>query len=379
MPTVDRVKVLTLIETIENIYLLNKESSLDLATLELEDSIPLFLELIKIVSKDLKLIKSVRHHYAKCLLRLKREVEAEAEFSNLSKEQPPMYEAKLQLARIYARTNRANEAKIQIEEILDGWQFDAGPSVSVALASFELISRSTMRKFKTMLNTKYSDTIASIIKETMAFGYDHSYRAFSVFSGDWAYNHPEKFLDVFGFLPLPQISSLSDNNTKNSVGDLYREAGKICLRDGNPISDTYLGLAIEFYTSVEHANAFYLRRLAESYCLKKQYSEAEKILLSLLDQDSKEPFVYFWLSKSLLGLERVLEALKNIDIGIEILDANQMGYKSSFLEIKSDIHRLIGRDDYLEILNEAKTLCDSPKYELQLANKIKDLSLTTFK
>ncbi|QQX80006.1 hypothetical protein JK628_21370 [Shewanella sp. KX20019] len=370
LPEIDRIQVAALIESIENLYLLDKETSEDLAKDQLEPILPIFLELISLVVGNTELLKLIRHHYAKCLLRLNQEPEAEIEFFTLSQEHPSMYEAKLQLARIYARTDRADDTKTQIEEILDAWDTESRPSISVALASFELVSRSSMKAFKSELNSKYSDLVALIIKEAMAFGYDHSYRAFGVFSGDWAYNHPEKFLDIFNYLPLPHLSSIPDNYTKNSIGDLYREAGKICLRADEPKADAYLSLAIDFYESVPSQSPFNLRRIAETYCLKKRYDTSESICLSLLNQSQKDPFVYFWLSKSLIGLSRIPEALANIDTGIEKLESYPETFKAAFLEVKSDIHRETGLNDYITLLTEAAGLTDSPKYKSQLEDKI---------
>tara|TARA_R110001599_G_scaffold353829_1_gene599373 strand:- start:9200 stop:11959 length:2760 start_codon:yes stop_codon:yes gene_type:complete len=374
LPTIDRIQISTLIESIENLYLLDKETSEEIAKEQLEQILPVFVELISLVADNIELLKLIRHHYAKCLLRLGQESQAEAEFLTLNQEHPSMYEAKLQLARIYARTKRADETKAKIEEVLDAWDTECRPSISVALASFELVSRSSMKAFKSELNSKYADLVALIIKEAMAFGYDHSYRAFGVFSGDWAYNHPGKFLDIFNYLPLPHLSSISDNYTKNSIGDLYREAGKICLRAGESKADAYLSLALEFYESVPGQNPFQLRRIAETYCLKEIYDTSESICLSIFNQSKKDPFVYFWLSKSQIGLGNTPEALVNIDIGIDKLNNFPESFKASFLEIKSDIHKAIGRDDYIEILTEAAGITDSTKYKLQLEEKIQLLS-----
>jgi hypothetical protein len=66
--------------------------------------------------------------------------------------------------------------------------------------------------------------------------------------------------------------------------------------------------------------------------------------------------------------------LVNIDIGIEKLNSYPEGFKASFLEIKSDIHRSTDHDDYIKILNEAADITDSPKYKLQLEEKIQLLS-----
>ncbi|MGI2066196.1 hypothetical protein [Shewanella sp. MF08487] len=370
LPLIDRIQILTLIESMENLYLLDKETSEYIAKEQLEKLLPIFVELIDLVAGNIESLKLIRHHYAKCLLRLGQESQAEAEFITLNQEHPSMHEAKLQLARIYARTNRADETKTQIEEILDAWDTECPPSISVALASFELVSRSSMKAFKSELNRKYADIVALIIKEAMAFGYDHSYRAFGIFSGDWAYNHPDKFLDIFNYLPLPHLSSIPDNYTKNSIGDLYREAGKICLRAGESKAYTYLSLALDFYESVPSQSHFQLRRIAETYYLKGCYDISESICLSILNQSKEDPFVYFWLCRSQIGLGNIPEALLNIDIGIKNLNNFPESFKASFLEIKSDIHKIIGRDDYIKILNEATRITDSEKYKLQLEEKI---------
>ncbi|WP_272573186.1 MULTISPECIES: hypothetical protein [Morganellaceae] len=373
LPKIERTQVLALIESIENIYLLDKETSIDFAKSELEKSLSIFLELKGLVTEDIELLKLVMHHYAKCLLRLNEESKAETEFVILNQEYASMYEVKLQLARIYSKSDRAIEAKQLIEEILDAWQTESSPSISVALASFELVSRTSMREYKKELNEKYSDLISLIIKESMAFGYDHSYRAFSVFAGDWAFNHPEKFLDIFGYLPLPPFSLISDDNTKNSVGDLYREAGKIHLRMNDPKAEVYLNLALEFYMSVIRQKPFHVRRIAETRCLLGQYEESETICLELLDNNDSDPFVYFWLSKSLFGMNKFSEALERIDVGIDKLQDFSASFEASFLEVKSDIHRALGLEDYIGLLDAGVRKSDSPKYASQLKEKILSL------
>ncbi|MGO2127984.1 MAG: tetratricopeptide repeat protein [Pseudoalteromonas prydzensis] len=374
LPSVDRIQVSALIELIESIYLLNKESSIDNARIELEKVSSIFSDLIGIVHEDIELTKMVRHHYAKCLLRLEKEPEAEAEFNKLVDEDPSMYEVKLQLARIYARTDRAPRTKQIIEEILNAWQSESGPSISVALAAFELVSRNSLKEYKQDLNAQYSDLIASIIKEAMAFGYDHSYRAFSIFAGDWAYNHPEKFIATFDYLPFPPVSSIKDDGTKNSIADLYREAGKVHLRECSGKAQYLFDMAIDFYSAVEKKNPFYQRRLAEALYLGKRYDDSISICNSIIEQSDRDPYVFFWLAKAQLSLENLPEAKEKIGIALSKLPDNQKCFSSSFLEVKSDILRAMGEGDFVDFLQEAIECCNSKKYRIQLEEKLRELT-----
>ncbi|WP_375058820.1 hypothetical protein ACEZDF_17045 [Vibrio alginolyticus] len=65
---------------------------------------------------------------------------------------------------------------------------------------------------------------------------------------------------------------------------------------------------------------------------------------------------------------------ERIDVGINKLQNYPESFQASFLEVKSDIHKALGLDDYIELLEAGVKKTDSPKYASQLEEKI--LSLT---
>ncbi|MEI6897632.1 MAG: hypothetical protein V5786_09150 [Psychromonas sp.] len=358
---------LIIIQLIEIQYLTTKECDYDLAQKELEAKLQLFEQLIDIFSEK-EFEQRIRHHYAKALKRLKMP-SAESEFNKLCQLPIPMREAQLQLARIYTKSGREGESKALIEEILDSWETENSASIPIMLSSFEVISWREMKDYKFEFNKNYSNLISDIIKESMAFGYDYAYLAFSSFASDWAYNFPDKFEETFEYLPLPTFDSISDDGVKNSIGDLYREAGKIGRLKNTGNYKDLLGLAISFYESTKKKNNYYRLRLAEANHLIGDNDSAEQICNQLIEAKYGSPQKYYWLAKAQIQ-DKPDNALRSVDLALDELKGQ---FRTASLELKSDILRSLEDSDYLTPLVEAIELCSSEKYQAQLEGKYFDL------
>ncbi|WP_160063683.1 hypothetical protein [Psychromonas sp. L1A2] len=364
----NELMVFLIIQLVETEYLSIKCDDYHAAESTLKDKLPIFETLLKMFS-GMEIESRVRHHYAKTLKRLK-DPSAESEFFKLCQLPIPMREAQLQLARIYAKSKREEEAKSLILEIMESWEADNSASIPIMLSSFEVVSWKSMSSYRDLFNSKYADLISNIIKESMAFGYDYAYLAFSSFASDWSYNFPEKFAETFEYLPLPTFDSVSDDDVKNSMGDLYREAGKIGrLRDTENYKDL-LNLAIEFYESTIKKSNYYMLRLAEARHLIGDNESAEEICNELVQAEYRSPQKYYWLAKAQLQ-DKPDIALKSVELALDGLNGQ---FRTASLELKSDILRSLEDSDYLTPLVEAIELCSSEKYQTQLKSKYFELT-----
>jgi len=377
-PTAVEIKASLILETIEVLYRLTRdgegENSWEKAQAFLKTSLSIYDELASLEFVDASLNAVIKHHKAKALLWIdddESKYQAKIIFSELSNQDPPLREAQLQLARILIKENDSDGAKDLIESILDSPNSqDNKASISVYLAAFELISRRQLSTFRSEFNKRFSRTVSELIKESMAYGYDQAYRAFSVFSQNWSFQKPEEFLDVFRSLSLPDVRGMKDDYAKRSIANLYLQAGKVhesqCIEKAKPM---FL-LALEYYEYIGNKNAFDKRRIAEVYCRACEYETSEKNSLDLLVENSKDPFVLYWLSKAQFNLGKFSDSLLNIEAAINLLKTDNIQYKSSFLELQSDILKVSGNEKYVEILKEAISVCDDDKYKGMLIDKL---------
>ncbi|WP_111828147.1 hypothetical protein [Acinetobacter colistiniresistens] len=372
------IKASLILETIEVLYRVTRdgegENSWEKAQAFLKTSLSIYDELVSLEFVDASLKAIIKHHKAKALLWINDEeskCQAKIIFSELSSQETHLREAQLQLARILIKENDSDGAKDLIESILDSPNSqDNKASISVYLATFELLSRKQLSTFRSEFNNRFSRTVSELIKESMSYGYDQAYRAFSVFSQNWSFQKPEEFLDLFGSLSLPNARGMKDDYAKRSIANLYLQAGKVyesqCMEKAKPM----FFLALEYYDHIGNKNAFDKRRIAEIYCRACEHETSEKNSLALFEENNEDPFVLYWLSKAQFNLDKFPDSLLNIEAAINYLKTDNVQYKSSFLELQSDILKGRGDENYVEILKEAIAVCDDDKYKGMLIDKL---------
>lgn len=376
------LKLSLLLESIEVLYRVTKsvpvesDVSTEKARSDLESRLPIYISLLGLENLKDSVRDMVKNHYGKSLLWVKKDETVQAAqviFTELSLQDLPVREAQLQLARLYLQKgSNGEDAKKIIESILESWSaVENKASISVVLAAFELITRSAMNPYKNELNDRYADTVAGILKEAMAYGYDQAYRAFSVFSQSWSYHRPEQFIEVFQCLPIPTIEQLKDDYAKKSIANLLRETGKVYERYDTSKAKPYFHMALEFYSALERSGLFDQRRIAETLCRAESYLEAQELCNKILGEQSDDPFTNFWLAKSRVGLGNSADALIDIDTALEQLQAKDAHFRSSFLEVKSDILKLVGEPGWIVVLQEAYDLCNDKKYKNDLELKLR--------
>ena len=370
------IRVALLLETIETKYRHHREfADRDQAFSDLKEDLG-YIDSIIDRCKNLpsELLDTIRHHQAKLLLWLNEPEafkKAKEVFIGLAQREFPKREAQLQLARLYCKEDNGVAAVPLIEDLLSSIKKEKnGTPLTVALATYELLTRKAIKKLNTGLISQYADLISTLLKESISFGTDQSYRAFSVFAQNWSFERPDKFIEVFNCLSFPTPQSLPDDYAKASVANLYFQAGKI-HEDSESVKATHcFNQSAEYYCSISNISPFNHRRYGEVLTRLGRYSEAEDVFRSLIGSDGKNPFNFFSLSKALFKQSRYNDAKIAIDSALHCLKPSNGRYRSSFLELMSDILRAMNDPSYIYYLNEALDCCDSKKYRAMLKKKL---------
>jgi len=360
-----------LIKSMEISYLQERDVSYQAAQDLLSEHNKVFEELLEIKKINNKIRLKIEHHYGKSLVRTRHIEEAEPIFYNLSFSDSPMRESQLQLARIYSKSGRTDEAYNLMTSILDSFKSDNSASISVMLATFELAFEKTMQEYKTVINDKYAVSISKVIQESLSFGFSHAYYTFAKIANDWAYNKSNIFLSTFAYLPWVALSTIRDDKTKNDLGNIYLQAGKLVTKDDKEEAVEIFNQALKFY---QPSTNFIKQKCAEIYLLKEDYETAKSLYLELITPEKKDPFLYFGLAKTELKINiKNKKCLDFINTAIDSLTSYQSQYKSAFLDVKSDILSATSREEQIYYLKEAIDCCNSHKFKGELVIKLNEI------
>jgi len=365
-----RAWMLSLVEAIEADYrrirdLGNKSA----AKSTLEGRLPAFDRLIADQKFPANILAIARHHKAKSLVKLSKVTEALTIFEDLIKDYPTLYASKLQVARLLEVD--PERARDLVFEIIEAERDNPGTvSTSVLIETLSLLRRNHLRTYVSTMTERYGEFMASQLKAAACLGEDQPIRAFAAMGPDWAYNHPELFLEVIETIEVGTPDEAEDDNERVAVGRVLCAFGKMLHRKG----ETAAALqrfedANNFFSRLtKKPTPFAITHHADVLLRLGRHSDAAKILDTVAIERRDE----FWClrrSEAHLWLDELQEALDKIDAGLA--KEPDEDYRATFLSTRADVLHAMKNDSCLDCLKSAIESCGNERYRGDLEEKLR--------
>lgn len=305
----------------------------------------------------------LKHHLGKIYLRIQNYHKALELFDSvLEKDQNADY-ARLQIARIWVWHDATLVTRGTLETILDSilnnsknWE---NQSLSVLLATYELIAENKMKEFR----EKYIDThITDFIEKlfySLSFGFEQPFELLAKLSYYFSYNKQEIYIAICESLPLPATIEQNDN-VKFAFATIqvayYKSLKYSTVSEKDIKMDRAFNLAETYYQAI-NLNDFQRGKFVDLYIEAEKFVEA---LSEINKYENKEddPFYYQKLCKIHRNLNNVRCALTAIEKAIDMSNNNQkyINYKSAFLNDKAETIYKQSATQAIEILENAISL-----------------------
>ena len=319
-------------------------------------------KLSKIHSNDIKTY--LEHHIGKIYKNIKDYDKALSLFLEVIEKDNKANYARLQVARIYTWHLYTDENKPKLDkvlhELLDNKEQWVEESLTILLATYELISENKLEKYRDEYIINQLAYFKKNLFYSLHFGFEQPYELLAKLSNHLAYKKTDDFLKICEELPFPaQIDSnnkiryafaviqasyykiLKENNLKKIlVEDAFRNA-EIYFKDLK-LSDYQRGYFIDLYINAEKwdeadnlinqnkkKDTFYYQRICKIKRGKKSYCEAlENINLAIKDINKTPKFkrylnvMYNDKAEVFYETHKYSKAILNLNKAIELLKTN---------------------------------------------------------
>lgn len=360
------IEIRAIIEAVEAIYTITSaDCGAEAARTSLQKNIAA-LELLRTCpAANGRLLRDLKHHYAKMLVRLGKLTEAESEFRAILAEHPTFAAGRLQLGRILEKTQRKQDSLKECQTIIIQNEDAQTPvSAPVLLEALHLLARigtpDDLRPYEAVIMSCLAEAremdsalalrlIASIAQKTWFTIPQLVSRMYDTI--EWRYVVPTSDFERFDWAQAHKAAA-----KVTSVGDSRRRE--------------FLEAADETYKRIVTPNSYYMIQHAEALILLERFDEAN----DLLDRVPNSKRVSFWLQRkaqALLGLDRADKALKAINNGLHGLSDEK--YKPAFLHVRYQIRNSLSDPEAIEDLKMAISgLAPDDKYRKELESELKN-------
>lgn len=331
-------------------------------------------KLLKINSNDIKTY--LEHHIGKIYKNIKEYDKALSLFSMVIEKDKTANYARLQIARIYTWYLNTNDYKSELDrvlhELLDNKEQWIEDSLTILLATYELISENKLEEYRDKYIINQLDYFKKNLFYSLHFGFEQPYELLAKLSNTLAYNKTSDFIEICEELPFPaQISTnkkiryafaviqaayykiLKENNLEQIlVEDAFRNA-EMYFKNLN-LNDYQRGYFIDLYINAEkwdeadnlinqnkEKNTFYYQRICKIKRGKKSYCEALKNINFAIKDINKTPKFKRYLNAMYNDKAEVFyethkysKAILNLNKAIELLKTN--GHDDELLEKWND-------------------------------------------
>ena len=340
------IELRAIIEVVEALYTITStEHGTSAAREVLERNIEALEILVQAVAATGDLLRDIKHHHAKMLIRLQKVDEAETEFLALLAEDPTFAATRLQLVRIFEKKRQKDKALQHCKYILS--QHRTNPeSVSAAVLLESLRHLASLGTTDDL--TEHESQILSSVKEVREFDKGLALRLVaSVASKTW-YIMPNLATRVFDSIEWRDASPAADEIF--DWAQAHKAAAK-ATEVGNARRREFLLAADEAYKTIPSPNSYHLVHHAEALILLDKHDEANQ-LLNAVNEQNREAFWWQRKAQALLGLHEGAEALSAIDKGLELLSENHWA-TSAFLEVRFLSRKLLADPLAIEDIEKA--------------------------
>lgn len=317
------------------------------------------------IPEDLRVI--AEHHKAKSVLKLARADEARAMFEAIVTTHPSMYPARLQLARLLEADPQ--RAKRLIFDLIDA-EFDMPGTVStsVLIETLSSMRRKHLKPFVREMTDAYGSFMAAQLKAAACLGEDQPIRAFAAIGPEWSYHWPGLFLEVLSEIEVGEPEEAEDDDERGALGRVLSAAGKLLLRQKNP-SEAKLRFeqADKFFSNFQREPSLFARVQHADVLLRLHKSADAATVLDAIPAAKRDPFWQLRRAETHLDQGELVPARACIDAGLAIAQGE---YRSTFLNVKSDIQYLAGEPQHLDTLTDAIACCESTLYKAELSDKL---------
>jgi hypothetical protein len=360
------IEIRAVIEAVEALYTITSANrGSEIARTSLQENITA-LELLCASPVAIgELLRDLKHHYAKMLVRLGKISEAESEFRAILSEHPTFAAGRLQLARTLERTQRKQDALDECKNIIIQHEVAlTRVSAPVLLEALRLVATlgtpDDLRPYETL--------IMSSLAEAHEFDRALASRLIASVAQKTWFTLPQLVSRMFDSIEWHDVVPVSDSERFD-----WAQAHKIAAKVtdvGNLRRREFLIAADEAYKSIVGANHYHIVQHSEALILLEEFDEANK-LLDRVDSSQRQPYWWQRKAQALLGLKSADAALEAINHGLH--DLGDQKYKPAFLHVRYQIRKYLSDPEAQEDLKDAIALLPSDdKYRKALESELND-------
>lgn len=338
-------------------------------------------KLIVLKNVDEEFAVYVNHHMGKLYAFIQNDL-AIPTFSELIKNNPNLYESKLQLAKLLNKKESTKEdGENLLCNILDAYFMGEFPSMTIVLATYEELKNTKNEALiKYYFVERYDDFLEAL--QMMALEkFDQPYRVLANVSRIYTYKYPERLRELVKSIPFPSSCAI-DIKYAFAIAETYKECGKSILWEENPTdnleeSNTYFEQAEIFYSKLSSTTDPYkLIMHAENLNKLKKFDKAVELLCNdeLFVSARNKPFREYRYAEALYGLGDGYyeQALEHINSAIEAENVEK--YAAAFEELKACILFEIvpAENEWKMCFESAIKSADTEKYKKALKEKYQE-------
>lgn len=330
--------------------------------------------------------RSIVHHIGKLLVAANDQENAMRCFTHILDSAPESHEARLQVARIYNRTNHPNLAIPEYCRLLDAYLDGKRISMSVVLAAYEEIS--SMKIEKEVKKHYLLDQFLMLQRAVSSMAvesFDQPYKVLAKIMKFYTYDYPEKAIRLMSGIPIPSTETIRQNSCF-AVAQMYKEMGKAIMwaKDdeirGLERDQVYFTAAEEFYCAIPPMamkNEFQNTQRAENLLLLGHLEKAEDVLRQLDEKKALDsPFWNYRMGQALIredaeSLKRALNYFQHA-IDLESIKNRDSKYLSAFWQGKAKALIQLGDPCAKNCFEQALIHCGNgrEKFRLQLQQEL---------
>jgi tetratricopeptide (TPR) repeat protein len=366
----DSLAVITVIEAIEQLFLLDKHEGDEVAKRRLEERMAAFGVLADLTDlTDLERAQ-IQHHKGKALKRLGRADEAAALFEAVLAGPCPMNEARLQLIDLYrGDPKKTAETIALVDEIFDELAGGGEVTYSVLLGVIERLPAGR-GNWRNEVIDRHASAIERTIVAAANLGMGQAFGAFAPLGRFLSGENPAFFEAIFRQLPEPGVESFDKDSDRFAWAEIYAEAAKLPGADQHRVR----AKALTLYEGLAKPDAFQRQRRAELLIDMGHPAEGEAMLKTQERLATSE-----WLQR-LMARARLMQgdaqdALTWIDQALERLKAEH--FRSEFLELRYDIRTALGEANAGADLLAARGASQKVAEAARLDERIRRAGLST--
>ncbi|MCU4178624.1 hypothetical protein [Bosea sp. BH3] len=329
------LSIITVIEAVEQLFLLDKHDGEAVARQRLEARMPVFHTLADLPELSARERAQIQHHEGKALNRLNRPTEAAERFEAVLAGPFPMDAARLQLVTIYrSKPEKSDETIALVDTVFARWEAGEDVAYSVILGLIERLPAGEGR-WRNDVIARHADAIKKTIVEASNVGVGHGPRAFAPLGRFISTEMPVLFEEIFRHIPTPVLHSVGADGDRFAWAEIYAEAARVPGLDAKRLRAT----ALDFYEAIAKPAGFHIQRKAE-LLIDMGLASAGEVLLGPLIVKGPSEWVDRLLARSRLAQGDAAGALDRIDSAIDRLKAKH--FHSEFLELRHDIRAALG-------------------------------------